>query len=148
MESEVLYNKYLKYKHWEKHPIIYAAKFAEFLKKHNFNGLIVDIGCGNGRDVNFFNESGFEVKGIDYSKEQIKNNKKNFPELIFEIQNVENLKFKKNSIDAFFMINVIHYVNKEKAINEIFKTLKSRGYLSIHFNIKIKDKYNNRDYYH
>jgi SAM-dependent methyltransferase len=38
------------------------------------------------------------------------------------------------------MINVIHYVDKKKAIQEILRTLQPKGYFFIHFNIDITDK--------
>jgi len=148
MQSIKLYQKYADCRHWEKHPTLYAESFAEFLKKQNFEGLIVDVGCGIGRDVNVFNKLGFNALGVDNSKKEIENCKKKFPELRFGIQNAENLEFENNSIDAFFMINVIHYVQKDKAIQEIFRTLKPHGYFFIHFNIDIIDKDGNIDYHH
>lgn len=147
MKSKELYQKYSDGRHWEKHPILYAENFAEFLKKVNLCGLLVDVGCGSGRDVNVFSRLGFNALGIDNSKDEIENCKKKYPKLKFEIQNAECLKFKDNLIDAYFMINVIHYVNKEKAIKEMFRTLKPEGYLLIHFNIEIIDKNGNRDYH-
>jgi ubiquinone/menaquinone biosynthesis C-methylase UbiE len=146
MHSKKLYQKYSVGRHWEKHSTIYSETFAEFLKYTNFKGTIVDIGCGNARDVNFFSKHGFNILGVDNSKEGIENNKKKFSKLKFEIQNAENLKFKDNSVDAFFMINVIHYVDKEKTIQEIFRTLRPNGYIFIHFNIDIIDKNGKIDY--
>jgi len=148
MQEQKLYQKYSDGRHWESHPTLYAESFAEFLKKQNFEGLIVDIGSGNGRDVEVFSKFGFNALGIDNSKEQIENNKKKFPELKFEVQNAENLNFKNDSVDAFFMINVIHYVHKEKTIQEIFRVLKPQGYFFIHFNIDVIDKDGNVDYHH
>ena len=148
MEEQKLYQKYSTGRHWEKHPTLYAESFAEFLKEKNFEGLLVDIGCSNGRDVKVFSKLGFNTLGIDNIQEEIVNNKTKLPELKFEIQNVENLEFENNSIDAFFMINVIHYVRKEKAIQEVFRTLKPKGYFFIHFNIDVIDKNGNIDYHH
>ncbi|MBI2151117.1 class I SAM-dependent methyltransferase [Candidatus Woesearchaeota archaeon] len=148
MHSQKLYQKYSDGRHWEKHPDLYAKIFAEFLNSVNFDGMIVDVGCGTGRDVNVFSKLGFNVLGIDYSKQEIESCKKRFPELNFEVQDAEKLKFKDNSVDALFMINVIHYVHKEKAIPEILRVLKHRGYFFIHFNIEIVDKTGKVDYHH
>lgn len=148
MQSEKLYQKYLTGRHWEHHPTIYAERFLKFLKQNNFKGKIVDIGCGNGRDVNFFSKSGFNISGIDYDEEEISLAKQNFPSLKFEVKNAERLDFQDNSIEAFFMINVIHYVDKEKALQEIFRVLKQKGYLFIHFNVEITDENGNVDYKH
>lgn len=147
MQSQKLYQKYANGRHWEKHPTIYAETFAGFLNSVNFKGLIVDIGCGNGRDVDVFSKLGFDTLGIDNFKEEVDSDKKKFPELKFEVQDAENLNFKDDSAGAFFMINVIHYVDKEKTIQEIFRALKPNGYFFVHFNIDIKDSGGRVDYH-
>lgn len=145
MEEKGLYLKYCNGKHWDNHPTFYAQLFANFLRSKNFDGLLVDLGCGIGRDVNFFNERKINAKGIDLAKE-IALAKDKFPKLDFEVQNIESLSFKDNSIGAYYMINVIHYLEKEKALNEIFRTLMPGGYFFIHFNLFIRDKKGEIDY--
>ena len=113
MQAKRLFNKYSTGKHWEKHPVSYAEKFADFLKNKNFRGLIVDIGCG--RDTNVFNSLGFSTLGIDYSDTEIKLATQNFPNCNFEVQNAEKLELKNENTDALFIINVIHYLNAKKA---------------------------------
>ena len=146
MENVKLFNKYNEGKHWESHPTVYAEEFLSFLKEKNFTGNIVDLGCGNGRDVDVFNRKGFKVLGIDKSEENIKNAKRNFPNYKFEIQDIEKLKIKNNSVGAVFMINVIHYINKVKSIEEIYRILEDGGYFYIHFNLSITDSEGNIDY--
>lgn len=146
MKEKVLYEKYNSGKHWENHPTIYAERFLDFLKERRFSGLLVDLGCGSGRDVNFFSKNGLDVKGIDLDEKEISLAKKNFPEICFEIQDVEKLSFADKSIDYIFMINVIHYLDKEKAIKEVYRTLKDGGYFFIHFNLEIKDNNDKIDY--
>lgn len=148
MREQDLYDKYLSGRHWGEHGTNHAEFFAEFLKKQNLNGLLVDAGCGEGRDVNLFNKSDFNALGIDASKDEIGLAKRIYPNSDFEIQNVEELEFEDNSISAFFMINVIHYLDKPKAINEIFRTLKPKGYFFIHFNLSIIDEGGSEDYRH
>jgi len=147
MQSKELYTKYSPSKHWELHPTIYAESFTEFLKNKKFHGKIVDIGCGTGRDVNVFVQHGLNALGIDNSEKEIALTKQKFPKLRFEVQDAEHLDFASNSIDACYTINVIHYVDKEKAINEILRILKPRGYFFIHFNIDIIDKNGKIDYH-
>lgn len=36
-----------------------------FKKYLNPNDIILDLGCGSGRDTKYFNESGFQVVSID-----------------------------------------------------------------------------------
>ena len=148
MKNPQLFEKYKKGEHWKNHPIEYAERFSKFLKEQSYNGLLVDLGCGYGRDVNVFHKNGIKALGIDISNEKIDKAKSKYPKLDFEIQNIENLKFEDNSISAFFMINVIHYVKKEEILKEIFKKLKKGGYLFIHFNISITDELKEIDYEH
>ena len=146
MQSQILFNTYLKGEHWKNRTAIYAEKFSEFLRKKEFNKLVLDIGCGNGRDVNAFQKQGFTVIGIDYSTRKISLAKENFPQCNFEVQNAENLDFPNESVGACFMINAIHYTNQKKVLNEIFRVLKVNGYAFIYFNIEIKDE-NDIDYH-
>ncbi|MFH1064974.1 MAG: class I SAM-dependent methyltransferase [Nanoarchaeota archaeon] len=135
-------------RHWENHPTAYSEHFAKFLKSKKFHEKLVDVGCSSGRDVNVFNNFGFDAMGVDYAEGEISIAREKFPGLKFEVQNAESLKFADNSVGAFFMINVIHFTKKEKAIAEIFRALKHGGYFLIHFNIEIKDNKGKIDYYH
>lgn len=139
-----------KYKgrHWENHPTAYSEHFAKFLKSRKFHGKLVDVGCSIGRDVNVFNKFGFDAMGVDYADGEIALAREKFSGLKFEVQNAESLKFADNSIGAFFMINVIHFTKKEKALAEIFRTLKPGGYFLLHFNLEITDNKGKVDYYH
>jgi ubiquinone/menaquinone biosynthesis C-methylase UbiE len=148
MESQHLFHKYSQGSHWFYHPEQYAKKFASFLKKKKFTDTIIDIGCGNGRDVHVFQSLGFNAIGIDTDQDVLSIAKRKFPESRFEKQNAESLTFPDNSVGACFMINVIHYVNREKAMSEAFRILKPGGFLYIHFNISITDKDGNEDYAH
>jgi len=148
MIQEKLYQKYLAWRHRENHPTLYAERFIDFLKKEEFFALLVDIWCGDGRDVNIFAKAWFISLWIDYSEKEISLAHQKFPLQKFEVQNVEKLQFSDNSVWAFFMINVIHYVDQKKALQEIFRTLQPKGYFFIHFNIDITDKDWKRDYYH
>jgi len=146
MQNEKLYDKYLSGHHWEQHPTIYAERFADFLKNRDFKNTLIDLGCGNGRDVNVFNQKGFKVIGVDISENEITKAKNNFPDCKFEKQDIQNLNFTEESIGGGFMINVAHYVDQEKTLNEIKRILKKDGYLFVHFNLSIVDKNNVTDY--
>ena len=97
MQCEKLYQKYSGGRHWENHPTTYASDFTSFLKKNRFSGNLVDIGCGTGRDVNFFNTNGITATGVDISPKEIGDAKKRFPEWDFDVQNAERLKFSDGS---------------------------------------------------
>jgi ubiquinone/menaquinone biosynthesis C-methylase UbiE len=146
MENINLYNKYLQGQHWYDHPVSYAEEFANLLQKQGFKGRIIDIGSGSGRDVHFFKSLGFEVKGLDYSEDEIKRAQASFPQDNFIVGDAEKLDLLDNSVGAVFMINVIHYVNQKKSLEEIHRVLCDRGYFFIHFNLAIKNIDGNIDY--
>ena len=105
----------------------------------------MEVGHGRGRNVSFFHKKGINVIGIDYSRGETNNAKSTYAGLKFEQQDIENLDFEDNSVGAFFVINVIHYVDENKALKEIWRTVKSKGYAFIHFNISITDASGNID---
>ena len=109
MEEKPLFDKYQEGRHWENHPTVYAETYIAFLKEEDFDDLLVDVGCGDGRDVAVFQQNGINVLGVDYSPEEIDNAKSKHPNLRFEVQNAEALDFDDNSVGAYFAINVIHY---------------------------------------
>lgn len=146
MRSEALYHKYKKGRHWENHPTAYAERFTSFLKEQDFHGLLVDVGCGTGRDVDVFSDNGFNVLGIDKSEEMLALAKLNFPHCNLEKQDAEKLSFSNGAISAYFMINVIHYVNQEQTIRELYRTLHKEGYVFAHFNKLIVDDHGYADY--
>lgn len=57
---------------------------------------ILDIGCGNGHIANFLKSKGYDVVGVDYSKQAIDLAKKTYPNIPFykiavEDENLDNL---------------------------------------------------------
>lgn len=59
------------YREQESQNIIDASSFAHFVREFiNAESLVIDLGCGNGRDSRYLN-SFFDVVGIDQSEEAI-----------------------------------------------------------------------------
>jgi SAM-dependent methyltransferase len=146
MQALRLYQKYRDGRHWEHHPTAYAEAFADFLKGIGFGGTVVDIGCGTGRDVNFFAQNGLDAMGIDSSPSEVEGAGIAHPGLRLDVMSAESLKFQNGSVGAFYMVNVIHYVDAGRTIGEIFRALAPLGYFFVHFNLEIKDINGNIDY--
>jgi cyclopropane fatty-acyl-phospholipid synthase-like methyltransferase len=93
-------------KYWEnyyshKKAVHYPSPFAEYCVKRGLvkNSVVLDIGCGNGRDSFYFVENSAEhVIGIDQSEVAISNNTNN-------IDNLEH--FHKNQIE----FSAVDFVN-------------------------------------
>lgn len=107
-----------------------------FLKIKNQKIKILDIGCGNGRLINFLNELNlnYEYFGIDNSVEQIKNAKKNFKDkknINFLEADILNIPFNNNEFDFIFCIATFHHLpsieNKNNALRETKRVLKENG---------------------
>jgi ubiquinone/menaquinone biosynthesis C-methylase UbiE len=146
MRNKELCLKYLHGRHWDHHPTIYAESFANFLQERNFQGLAVDLGCGSGRDVNVFQQRGLNAVGIDNSHQEVEAACVRYPHCCFEVQNIEKMAFRDHSIGAMYMINVFHYVDQEKALQEAWRVLRPGGWLFLHCNLLIVDAQGNVDY--
>lgn len=98
--------------------------FLDSLESGSFNG---DIGCGNGKNMQYRKDIKFE--GIDISKEFIKicTNKG----LTVNEGDILNLNFNDNYFDNTICIAVIHHLktieDRVKAISELLRITKSGG---------------------
>lgn len=98
-------------------------------------GKILDIGCGNCRNLIYFSKAGFDCYGIDFSKEMLKYAKIYLKKYNFKVKlkkaNALNLPFKKESFDYILNIAVLHHIKgkeeREKAINEMYRVMKKDG---------------------
>ena len=97
-------------------------------------GKILDVGCGNGRNLLPFAQNGFECYGIDFSEKMIGLAKKFAEEKKFQakfsVAEATKLPFKNAFFDYALCIAVLHHLTKAnalKALEEIFRILKSSG---------------------
>lgn len=146
MENKKLYETYNNGEHWKNHSENYALSFVEFLKSKNKKVKILDVGCGDGRDLRVFEKEKFDSYGIDILKREIDEIKKRDKKSKVFVENAEKLSFEDESFDAVFMINVIHYLKKKEALSEVLRILKKDGYFLIHFNLKIRRTDGTMDY--
>lgn len=114
-------------------------------------GKILEIGCGNCRNLKIFALNGFDCYGIDFSKEMIKYAKEYCKKHNFKVKlkkaRAEKLPFKKNFFDYILCIATLHHLKPKdqiKAIKEMKRVLKLKGiaFISV-WNKKssIKEKY-------
>ncbi|MGB9707974.1 MAG: class I SAM-dependent methyltransferase [Candidatus Pacearchaeota archaeon] len=97
-------------------------------------GKVLEIGCGNCRNLKTFAKAGFDCYGVDFSKEMIKFAKKYCKKHGFKVKlkkaNAVKLPFPKNSFDYLLSIAVLHHLNKKnqiKAVKEMRQVLKPKG---------------------
>jgi SAM-dependent methyltransferase len=112
----------------------------DLIKKYNPKAMtILNFGCGTGKHDKYFSESGFNVTGVDLSKEMIaiaksNNSDQNISYQIGDITRI-NLNKKFDVITALF--HVINYQSSNETLEAFFKNanehLNSNGILVFDF---------------
>lgn len=143
IEDNSSYSKhYLKI--YKTYPSVFALKMflgtSPYLDITNLNfknKKILDIGFGDGRDLNLFLDLGFQVYGIEPSLEVVSHTKKKFNKAnlypkLSQGTNIET-NLKKRFFDFVYASGSIYYMPNEKckisdAFSEVYRILKKGGY--------------------
>ena len=117
--------------------VFHPSGFAEFcLKKFiDIGSKILDIGCGNGRDSNFFAMNKLDVVGFDQSEEGVRvasdhaaSISSNAKFICDDIKNLNNLKDQNFSVVySRFFIHSINELEQEKLFNDVYNLLNKGG---------------------
>ena len=97
---------------------------------------ILDAGCGVGGDCKYVQKKGFKAIGIDFAEEMIKEAQKEYPIGNFEVMDVTQLFFKKESFDGIIFKNILFHLPKEQidsAFRELNRVLKKEGKVILTF---------------
>jgi ubiquinone/menaquinone biosynthesis C-methylase UbiE len=95
-------------------------------------GKLLDIGCGNCRNIIPFAKKGFNCTGIDFSEEMVEFARvllqKNQAKAKLLVANAEKLPFKDKTYNYVLNIAVIHTLkNRNSAIRETYRVLRNEG---------------------
>lgn len=91
---------------------------------------ILEVGCSSGYFTRCLTSKAKEVYGIDVNGEHINIAKMKYPNVNFLVSDAGNLPFVDEMFDVVVMLEVFEHVeDKEKAIREIHRVLKSDGKL-------------------
>lgn len=102
-------------------PILYSL----IAKK---NGKLLDLGCGYGEDLIHFKKEGFEVYGIDVSKEMVKESESKCKDATVSVSSFEKLPYEKETFDVVFSRYALQHSDKIAPIfTEVFRVLKKGG---------------------
>jgi len=92
---------------------------------------LLDLGCGAGESSVYFARKGVRCVAGDYSTEMIQMSKKLAKlydvEIEAHIVNAEELNFADNTFDIVYASNILHHVDAEKSLAEIYRVLKVGG---------------------
>jgi tellurite methyltransferase len=125
-------------KFYKKFNLKKPSLFAKFvLKKLKKNSLLLEVGCGNGRDTFFFLKNNIKCTAYDISKTAIDQNRKFFNKVFYK-KNIckKKEKLKKNYFDCIYARFFLHTINENEQkfffINS-FNKLKKNGFLYLEF---------------
>lgn len=121
-----------------KEEALYLSKIIKFFeKKMNENySTILEVACGNGRIHSFLRKKGFEVFGIDNSKELLDNITKKFPKYSknYWLADMRNFDLKKRFDIVLSWFTSFGYFNDSvnlKVLKNMKKHLRKNGLLMI-----------------
>ncbi|MGB3775979.1 MAG: class I SAM-dependent methyltransferase [Leeuwenhoekiella sp.] len=110
----------------------------QILKDRYHTGqVILDAGCGKGRNLKWFYQNDFEIHGIDMDADFLAFAKAEYPdqEEHFLTGDLDNLPFEENSFDHLLCCAVLHFARSEShftaMFSELIRVLKPGGMLLI-----------------
>jgi ubiquinone/menaquinone biosynthesis C-methylase UbiE len=112
-------------------PSEYLNEFLDLLPE---SAKILDVGCGVGVDSGFVKSKGFEIIGLDLSKEMLNLARQKFPQIDFREQDIRDLNFPPESFDGIIAsCSLIHIPKKDvpSLIESFHKILKKEGVIYI-----------------
>lgn len=117
----------------------------EILEKLPLGSKVLDIGSGTGHLASMMKKIGYEVYGLEPSKEMIKHARNNFPDIEFKEGVSVLLPYPDNYFDFIISIEVMRYLSSEDVFNtykEIHRVLKKDGqFIVTHVNKYSADGY-------
>lgn len=101
---------------------------------------VLDAGCGQGRNVAYFLQSGYQVYGVDSSADNITAIKQlaasfssSSPQENFSVALVENLPFDDEKFDLVISSAVLHFADNAwhfgEMLNSMWRVIRPGGYL-------------------
>ena len=108
------------------------GEFASLLPK---NAKVLDVGCGGGVPVaQFLVECGFDVTGIDFSKNMLRLARKSVPKAKFVLKDMTKLDLETGSFDGLTAFYSIIHVPREKHFSlfqSFHRILKPKGIMLV-----------------
>ncbi len=111
----------------------FIRKYSEFLKLCK-GKKILDVGCGPGRDTQYFMEKGCDVIGVDRSKGMLAEARKRFTEGDFRKMDMKELEFDSGHFDGLWAnASLLHIKRSEvgKVLTEFRRVLRKGGVIFI-----------------
>ncbi|VVB73305.1 Ubiquinone/menaquinone biosynthesis C-methyltransferase UbiE [uncultured archaeon] len=96
---------------------------------------VLDIGCGNGRNLAQFSARGFDCYGVDFSGKMIAVAEKSFAKgklrAKFKVADARKLPYRSNSFEHCLFVAILHHLKVDKdrmaALQEMHRVLRPGG---------------------
>lgn len=101
------------------------------------DAIILDAGCGTGRNLKWFYNNNYAIYGVDANAKSISIAKENYPNLAnnLTIQNLDVLTFEANNFDHVICSAVLHFAQNTphflSLFSELVRVIKPNGTLFI-----------------
>lgn len=97
----------------------------------SFNSRILEIGCGDGEFTKRIAKFGGYIMASDVTPEVLKRGriKNRFKNVKFVTANAESLDYPRESFDIVCGVSILHHINIQKAIRELYRVLRKGGKL-------------------
>jgi len=106
-----------------------------FIKFLPSRGLILDAGCGSGRDSKYFLDHGMNVIGIDLSDKLLKIAQKYSPRGLFVKQDLRNIDFQVEYFDGIWACASLVHLKRDEceiSLRKMWQILKPGGIIFVH----------------
>ncbi len=100
------------------------------------NAIVLDAGCGCGRDVFYLTENGHDTVGVDLSMGLLNEARARLPKSYFRLMDIRDLKYPDDLFDGILCSAVInHFVEEDLrlAVESFQRVLRNTGLLCITF---------------
>ncbi len=104
------------------------AKLLAGFSKANSNSTVLEIGCGTGLfSGKFKNLTGAKIVATDIAEILLTQARIKYPDIEFKIDDAMHLGFDSNKFDVVYGSSVLHHLDFNKSLSEIYRVLKPGG---------------------
>ncbi|WP_152435503.1 methyltransferase domain-containing protein [Erythrobacter sp. THAF29] len=96
--------------------------------------LVLDAGCGSGREVKYLTSRGIDCVGVDLSLQTIKRARMNVPSGNFRVMDLRRLEYPDSLFDGVLCVAVVHHLydrDFRKALLQIGRVTRAGGIVGV-----------------
>ena len=112
---------------------LFAKRVYLFIKNKRLK-TVLDLGCGGGRDSQYFSRKGLVVTALDMATGEQQQEKLKRNNIRFIKSDIGDIRLKDDSFDMIYAHLSLHYFDNkktEKILGSLYKILKPSGYIFI-----------------